>query len=356
MDFEDPADAWYVYVAVVIVTGAFAGIALGIASLPPPDAQAAANTIEAATGSKYATSASYEHNAEIVRIEYETITLENQHGTSHASFAYGTVVPVDGHERLENVTYGQSFEDAYEAELDDPHTDATAAFFQEIEAADTDNTGDEIYADGELIARTIAIEEDSTVGLEAKATNNDDLAADLAAEDDDLDEDEIEIAGDVKLVIHGTADGGSNVHVSGTMLAETIDVDDADGWFATTVTGFTCSVLGWWCEDQPDVQPIDHTAATFDTLENGHVERITLVDGDLEDATDSDADEVELWTGTYALEIAVTGADFEGCEGTIDGSEEWTDICGPDLTLEDFDDPHWHEDRGGVHYVTLVTV
>lgn len=356
MDLEAPVDAWYVHAAVVIVSVAFAGIVLGISSMPPPDAQQAANTIEGATGSEYAASASYEHDAEMVTIEYETITVKNEHGTAHAGFAYGTVVPVNGYERLENVTNGRSFEAEFEDELDDPHTDATAEFFALIEAADADNTGAELHANGEIVARTVPVQEDSTIGLEAKATNNDALARDLAEQDDDLDASDVEIPGTVRLRVDGTADNGTNVYISGTELTETIDVDDSDGWLTGAITGFTCSYGGFWCDDEPDVETDDTTTESFRELEEGHSETVTLVQGDLDELTDSDEDEVEIWAGTYDLWIMATGTDFGECHGTIDEAGEWTELCAPDLTLDDIDAPHWHEDRGGVHYVTLVTV
>ncbi|ARS91091.1 DUF7283 family protein [Natrarchaeobaculum aegyptiacum] len=62
MDLEAPMDAWYAYVAVVLVSVTFAGITLGLASLPPPDAPKAATTIERVTSSDYAASARYNHD------------------------------------------------------------------------------------------------------------------------------------------------------------------------------------------------------------------------------------------------------------------------------------------------------
>lgn len=354
MDFEAPADAWYVYVAVVIVSIAVAGIAVGIPSMPPPDAQQAANTIEAVTGSEYTSSASYEHDADVVTIDRRTITMKNEYGTAHASFAYGTVVPVTGHDRLENVTGGQSLEDAYDDEFEDPHTDGTATFFDEVAEADSANSGDELYADGELVVRTVAIQDDSTVGLEVRPSNNEALAGDLADEDEDIDADDVEIPGKLDLRMTGTADSETSVQVDGETLTESIDVDDSDGWLRDTITGFTCRYGGFWCDDDPDVEPIEHTVESFSDLEG--TETVTLVEGDLGDATDSEEDAVELWTGTYELEIRATGSNFDDCRDTVDDAGAWTEICGPDLTLEAFDDPHWHDPRGDVHYVTLVTV
>ncbi|AEH37558.1 hypothetical protein Halxa_2942 [Halopiger xanaduensis SH-6] len=158
MDLETPADAWYTYVAVSIVSVALAGLALGVATGPPPDAPAAANAIEGATGSEYAASATYEHDADRVTVDRRTITMENEHGTAHASFSYGVVVPVNGHERLENLTDGASFEDEYEAELRDGDTHALAVFQDEVETAYDENTGDELVAEGTLHARKVTVD------------------------------------------------------------------------------------------------------------------------------------------------------------------------------------------------------
>ena len=160
MDFETPADAWYTYVAVSIVSVSLAGLAIGVATGPPPDAQQAANAIEGATGSEYTASGSYDHDADTVTINRRTISMENEHGTTHASFSYGIVVPVNGHGRLENLTAGASFEDEYRSELADPDTHAVEVFTAEVEDAFDDNTGEPLSANGELRARQLVVDPD----------------------------------------------------------------------------------------------------------------------------------------------------------------------------------------------------
>ena len=160
MDFETPADAWYTYVAVSIVSVALAGLAVGVATGPPPDAQQAANAIEGATGSEYTASAAYDHDADRVTINRRTVTMENEHGTTHASFSYGIVVPVNGHDRLERLARGASFEDAYRSELADPETHAVESFTAEVEDAFDDNTGEPLSANGELRARQVVVDPD----------------------------------------------------------------------------------------------------------------------------------------------------------------------------------------------------
>ncbi|WP_049924016.1 DUF7283 family protein [Halopiger djelfimassiliensis] len=158
MDLEAPVDAWYVYLAVAIISVALAGLALGVSTGPPPDANEAANTIEGTTGSDYSASASYEHDADVVTINRETITMENDHGTSHASFSYGIAVPVNGHERLENLVYGSTFEEEYKKELSDPDTHAFQVFTEDVEEAFDDNTGEPLPANGELLSRQIVVD------------------------------------------------------------------------------------------------------------------------------------------------------------------------------------------------------
>lgn len=161
MDLETPADAWYTYIAVSIVSVSLAGLALGVATGPPPDAQQAANAIEGATGSEYTASASHEHDADRVTIDRQTITMENEHGTSHARFAYGIVVPVNDHERLENLTYGSTFEEEYASELSDPDTHAVETFTQDVEDAFDETTGTPLSATGELRARQVVVDPDT---------------------------------------------------------------------------------------------------------------------------------------------------------------------------------------------------
>lgn len=158
MDLDAPADAWYVYVAVAIVSVALAGLAVGVSTGPPPDAERAATAIEGATGTEYAASASYDHDADVVTINRRTITMDNDHGTAHSSFAYGSVVPVNGHDRLEALASGSAFDEVYADELSDPDTHAVEAFTEEVEDAFADNTGEPLRAGGELRVRTITVD------------------------------------------------------------------------------------------------------------------------------------------------------------------------------------------------------
>ncbi len=357
MDFEAPVDAWYVYLGVALTSMVFAGIALSLPSTPPPDAQQAANSIDGATGSEYTASATYEHDAATVTVDHETITMANDHGESHASVSYGSVVPVNGYDRLENITKGQSVDAAFEAEFNDPHQDGTAALFDEVDEANAENTGQELHANGELIARTISVEADDAVGIDVRATNNDAFEADLADNADDLEPWEIDIPGELRVRTHGEPVGYAELEIDGEPILNDLDVEDTDGFVdavADTFTGLTCSGVGVFCSDTPEVEPFDETIGQVDDLD-AHAPVVDLIDDDFDDL-DGDEDVVDIWTGTYDLSVTVSGPSFDDCEGVVTNSDEWTDLCSPEQAASDFEDRHWHDQRGTHHYVTLVIV
>lgn len=178
MDWETPADAWYVYVGVSVVSVAVAGVALGLPTGPPPDANQAANTIERVAGSSTEGSATWTTDAETIAIDGPTIELANEHGTSRASLEYGVVVPVHDSERLRAIAHGADFEDEYDAELDDGDTHAVATFLSELDSEYETHSGEPLTASGELVVRQVSVDPDSdgladlveTVELETSTT------------------------------------------------------------------------------------------------------------------------------------------------------------------------------------------
>ena len=158
MDWEAPADAWYIWAAVTIISFAVAGVALGLPGGPPPDANEAANSIEGVAGSPYEGSSTYETDAETIAIDGKTIEMENEHGTAHASLTYGVAVPVNDHDRLENIVYGSTFEEEYEDELADGDTHALEVFLSDVEAAYDENSGKEFTADGEIRTKEVSVD------------------------------------------------------------------------------------------------------------------------------------------------------------------------------------------------------
>lgn len=113
MDFEAPADAWYVFVGVSIVSVAAAGVAMGFPAGLGPDATGAMNQIDQVAGSNYETYATQEHDADAFRVDSKQISLRNDHGTAHATVSFGTMAPVRGHDDLERVLGGEPVEDVF---------------------------------------------------------------------------------------------------------------------------------------------------------------------------------------------------------------------------------------------------
>jgi len=64
MELESPADAWYVWFGVALVSLAFVGVVASFPTEPPPDTAEAADAIDRVTASGYNATAEYEHNAD----------------------------------------------------------------------------------------------------------------------------------------------------------------------------------------------------------------------------------------------------------------------------------------------------
>jgi uncharacterized cupredoxin-like copper-binding protein len=94
MDFETPVDAWYVWVGVATVSVVFAGLAVQLPIQPPPDATEAVNTIDRVASSTHHADATYDHDAERVKIDTTRVSLRNDGGTTHASIAFGSMTPL----------------------------------------------------------------------------------------------------------------------------------------------------------------------------------------------------------------------------------------------------------------------
>ncbi|QSG07986.1 DUF7283 family protein [Halapricum desulfuricans] len=117
MDLEAPADAWYVWVGVAMVSVAAMGIALGLPSGPPPDAHAAANAVDRVAGSAHEATGTYEHDARSYWVDRERIAMRNEHGVTKATLAYGSVVPVQEDTKLAAVLHGKPITSAYTSPL-----------------------------------------------------------------------------------------------------------------------------------------------------------------------------------------------------------------------------------------------
>lgn len=148
MDWEAPVDAWYVWFGAAAITAILAGSALALPSTPPPDANQAANAIDRVAGNELGGTASYEHDARMVRLGTEQISMRSDGGTSHATVSFGRLAPVNGSDRLKNVLSGAHPTDEY----------ATwSEFYDDVQAAE-DRALDPTWriADGTLRVRVIA--------------------------------------------------------------------------------------------------------------------------------------------------------------------------------------------------------
>ncbi len=166
MDWDAPLDAWYVWMAVALVSFAIAGVALAVPTGPAPDANGVANAIDQVAASPYQASGSYAHDGDEVRVTARTIALRNQHGTSHATVSFGTVVPASGVRSLENVTYGT----AYEAEYGSPYVPPEYRFLEAVDVAASappewrPTTGDVVVRRVTLDSRLLEILDRVSVG------------------------------------------------------------------------------------------------------------------------------------------------------------------------------------------------
>lgn len=155
MDLEAPADAWYVWAGASIMTVALAGVALSMPTHPPPDAQQVANTIDSVAGTELGGTAAYDHDAEMVRIDPQGVSMRNDGGTQHASISFGRLAPVYDDSDLEEVLYGVHPTDHYTGN----DSESWRAFHEDVQDAQT-LAESPVWriADGTLRVRTIVYE------------------------------------------------------------------------------------------------------------------------------------------------------------------------------------------------------
>lgn len=152
MDTETPVDAWYVWFGVGVVSVGLFGIALGLPSTPPPDAPAAANTVEQTVVSPAEATGTYHHDATEARIGERRLWLRADGAEATARITYGRMVPAGGNERLRAVLDGDPPPDVYDRNTE---ADAWAAFHADVETARASAADpDWRAADGTVRART----------------------------------------------------------------------------------------------------------------------------------------------------------------------------------------------------------
>lgn len=104
--FDAPPDAWYTWVAVALASVAVAGVATDLPTRPAPDAAAAADTVDVVAGASYPSAAEHPLSADAVRLRPNRLALRTDGATSHATFAFGPVVPVGDDAALARVARG----------------------------------------------------------------------------------------------------------------------------------------------------------------------------------------------------------------------------------------------------------
>ncbi|WP_121822211.1 DUF7283 family protein [Halostella salina] len=144
--FDAPVDAWYLTVGVALAGMAFAGVAADLPTRAPPDATAAAETVDAVAASEFAATAEQPVSADAVRLGPHRIALRNAGGTGRATFTYGPVTPVADGTLLWEVAQGADPEHVFES----PADFAAAA----TDARDRDP--DWHSADDRIVVRTVS--------------------------------------------------------------------------------------------------------------------------------------------------------------------------------------------------------
>lgn len=166
MDLEAPVDAWYVWLGASLMTVALAGMALGLPSQPPPDATQAANTVDRVAGNDLGGTASYEHDARMVKLSPTEIALRNDGGTARATVSFGRMATVHANEDLEDVLYGAHPTDVYGGDML-----AWQEFHDDVQDAEQRLEDPEWRtADGTLRVRTIVYDDPNPLSNEMQRT------------------------------------------------------------------------------------------------------------------------------------------------------------------------------------------
>lgn len=157
MDLGAPAEEWYIYVGLAMVSFAMVALVMGFPTTPPPDANAAANTIDEIAGSTYNASGSYEHDANFFWVDGRRLTMKNEGGTARATLRFGVATPVQGYPRLEALLHGESPTELFDRDNDgDPaHPDELETLAELARDSVDSNDPDWVAADETLHVRTL---------------------------------------------------------------------------------------------------------------------------------------------------------------------------------------------------------
>jgi len=113
--FDVPLSATYCFLGLAAASLVVVGVAADLPTRPPPDARAAANTVDALAASEYPGTATHPVDAASVRVTPRTIGLRTDAGATHATFTFGPVTPVDAGSRLGAVARGTPPSEAFDS-------------------------------------------------------------------------------------------------------------------------------------------------------------------------------------------------------------------------------------------------
>jgi hypothetical protein len=94
--FDAPMDGLVIWIALTVVSGAAAGVALGLPTTAPPDAGAVADAVDRVATSSFDVRTTVPVEADEIRLNGQQLSLRSEGQVSHAAFAAGPVVPVGG--------------------------------------------------------------------------------------------------------------------------------------------------------------------------------------------------------------------------------------------------------------------
>ncbi|QIB73376.1 hypothetical protein GL213_12215 [Halogeometricum borinquense] len=135
-----PLDSWYAWLGLSLAGVALVGAASGLPTAPPPNATAAAETVDRVAATEYASTAEHPLDATAVKLETRRLALRNDAGTAHATFAFAPVTPVPtGDSPLRDVIHGAHpsavFDSpaAFQQAVIDSRTRASNATWREVD-------------------------------------------------------------------------------------------------------------------------------------------------------------------------------------------------------------------------------
>jgi hypothetical protein len=113
---DAPLDSWYAWLGLSLAGATLAGAVTGLPTTAPPDATAAAETVDRVAAAEYAATAEHPLDATAVRLGTRRLALRNEAGTTHATLAFGPVTPVPpGESPLRDVVFGTPPDAAFDS-------------------------------------------------------------------------------------------------------------------------------------------------------------------------------------------------------------------------------------------------